>query len=421
MEGSYWIFIILALVLSAFFSGMEIAFVTASRFKVELENKSGSYLANMLLPFFNRPARFIGTMLLGNNVALVVYGMLMAALLDPFIAEFTGNRALILLIQTLVSTLIILVFAEFLPKTIFRLNSNGLLKVFSIPLWVIYVVLWVPSVLIIGVSELVLRIFFRVKVSQSEATFGKVDIDHYLDQYSAKHVPEEEVEHEIQIFKNALDFENVKARECMVPRTEIVALSIDESVEELRDTFVRTGLTKIMIYRNTIDNIIGYAHSFEMFKQPDAIKNILLPVSIVPESMAAQEVMEMLISQHRSIAVVVDEFGGTSGILTIEDVMEEIFGEIEDEHDQEVLHEEDLGNGEFRFAARLEVDYLNEEYDLKIPEAEDYETIGGYVISEFGRIPEVNEYFSTDSFSVYVEEVSENRIEMLKFKVHNGD
>lgn len=421
MEGSYWIFIILALVLSAFFSGMEIAFVTASRFKVELENKSGSYLANMLLPFFNRPARFIGTMLLGNNVALVVYGMLMAALLDPIIAKFISNRALILLIQTLVSTLIILVFAEFLPKTIFRLNSNGLLKVFSIPLWIIYVVLWVPSVMIIGISELVLRLFFRVKVSQSEATFGKVDIDHYLDQYSAKHVPEEEVEHEIQIFKNALDFENVKARECMVPRTEIVALSIDETVEQLRDTFVRTGLTKIMIYRDTIDNIIGYAHSFEMFKQPDAIKNILLPVSIVPESMAAQEVMEMLIGQHRSIAVVVDEFGGTSGILTIEDVMEEIFGEIEDEHDKEVLHEEDLGNGEYRFAARLEVDYLNEEYDLKIPEAEDYETLGGYVISEFGRIPEVDESFTTDAFTVYVEEVSENRIEMLKFRVRNVD
>lgn len=422
MESSYWIFIILALILSAFFSGMEIAFVTANRFKVELDTKSGNFFANLINPFFKRPSRFIGTMLVGNNVALVIYGMLMAALLNPMIARFTSNAAITLLTQTIVSTIIILVFAEFLPKTIFRINANGTLKLFAIPLWVIYVLLWVPTIIIIGISEVLLRLVFRVKISESDSSFGKVDIDHYLEQYDTKEIPEEEIEHEIQIFKNALDFGNVKARACMVPRTEIVALDIESEIQDLIGTFVSTGLSKIIIYRDSIDNIIGYVHSYELFKNPDSIKSILLPVSIVPESMAASDVMEMLISQHRTIAVVVDEFGGTSGILTIEDVMEEIFGEIEDEHDREVLMEKQLDENTFDFAARLEIDYLNEKYNLGLKDSDEYETLGGMLVSEFERIPDVAEKLVVDDLEVTIKGVTDNRVEWVTIrKIHNAD
>lgn len=397
---------------SAFFSGIEIAFVSSNKLKIELDKKLGFWPAKIYSSFIQNEAKFITAMLLGNNIALVIYGIVMGELLEPKIAQYITSDILILLVQTVISTLIILVTAEFLPKVTFRINPNRTLALFAVPVVIVYGVLYVFVSFTLWLSELLMKYILRVETDQTNVAFNLVDLDHYVKEATAER-DQEELENEIQIFQNALEFGSTKARECMVPRTEIVALENTESIDVLRETFIETGLSKIIIYRDNIDNVIGYVHSYELFKRPDAITKILLPISIVPESMAASEVLELLIKQKRSIAVVVDEFGGTSGLLTIEDVVEEIFGEIEDEHDKEELVEVKLNELEFRFAARLEVDYLNEEYDLNLPESSEYETLGGLIINHYERIPSEGETVNLDYYLLKVEKVSDKRIECV--------
>ncbi len=422
MESYVWITILLTLVFSAYFSGMEIAFVTANKFKIELDAKQGDFLSAILSRFLKHPSRFIGAMLVGNNIALVIYGIFMAQVLEPQIAYLTANESLILLIQTIISTLIILLTAEFLPKTVFRINPNLILRFFAIPTGILYSILLIPMFIIIGISELILKYVFRLGNEVEDLNFGRIDLEHYLRDATERNDEEqEEMDHEIQIFQNALDFSKVKARECMVPRTEVTALEVEQSIEKLREVFIESGYSKVLIYRDNIDNIIGYVHSFELFKKPESIKSILMPVLIIPQSMSANEILEMFITQRRSVAVVVDEFGGTSGILTIEDVIEEIFGEIEDEHDKEELIEEKISEKEYLFSARLEIDHLNDVYKLDLPEGDNYETLAGLVISEHESIPKSDTVIELEEYKLTVVKVSENRIELIRLEIKKDD
>jgi CBS domain containing-hemolysin-like protein len=420
MESDQLGIILISLLLSAFFSGVEIAFVSANKLKVELDKKAGNIAARVYSVFMQKPATFITTMLLGNNIALVVYGIKMGDLLDPVFLSLLPNPALVLLVKTIVSTLIILVTAEFLPKAIFQINPNRTLNVFIIPVVLVYYglypLVWFVTKLSDGILELI-----GIPKEEQQPLFGIVDLDHFVREATSGASNEDEIENEVQIFRNALDFSAVKARDCMIPRTEIVAFDLEDPVDELWRTFIDTGLSKIVIYRDNIDNVIGYVHSAELFKQPEAIKNILLPISIVPESMSGSEVLELLISQKRSMAVVVDEFGGTSGLVTMEDVVEEIFGEIEDEHDVETLIEVVLDENTFKFSARLEIDYLNETYKLNLPESEEYETLAGLIISHHESIPEEDELIRIENYSFKILGVSDRRIDLVQLHYSPAD
>lgn len=410
----YLILIPITLLLSAFFSGMEIAFISANKLKIEVDSKAGNFLAKMIGFFVKRPSKYIGTMLVGNNIALVVYGILMGSLLDPKIAVYISNNALTLFISTVISTLIILVTAEFLPKVIFRINPNAALSFFAVPVWIFFIVLYIPVFLIIGISELILKYIFKVDLSNQELNFAKIDLDHFIEE-SYSNVEGDQMENEVHIFRNALDFfSEVKARDCMIPRTEIAAIEVNASIDELTKILIESGRSKILVYKENIDEIIGYIHSFELFKEPKNINSILRPVLIVHESQEADEIMKQLISERKSIAVVVDEFGGTSGILTLEDIIEEIFGDIEDEFDSEDLIEIKLSDTEYELSARLEIDYLNDKYNLNLPESEDYETLGGLITSLHESIPNKNEIIRLEGLVFKIKEVSNSRIETIK-------
>ena len=409
-----WVIIIISLVLSAFFSGMEIAFVSANKLKVELDKKSGRYYAKLLGGVLQSPARFIATMLVGNNISLVVYGVMMAKLLEHRISIYTQSDLVILLVQTIISTLIILVTAEFFPKAFFRINPNRFLNVFALPLTFFYYLLAPIVRLTIFLSEKGLRLM-GASLVENNPVFGKVDLEEYLEEYSSN-VDSNEMDVEVQMLQNALDFSKVKVRECMIPRTEIVAVEMDSAIENLLQIFIDTKLSKVLIYNESIDQVIGYAHSSEMFKSPESIKAILLPIPIVPESMLANELLELFIKERKAVAVVVDEFGGTSGMVTIEDVMEEIFGEIEDEHDEHSSVEEQLADGSFCFSARLEVDYLNEKYGFNLPILEEYETLGGLIIHHYESIPNKAEEIHIGNYQFKIAEASETRIEQVLLK-----
>ena len=411
MEIIDLVVIFITLLFSAFFSGMEIAFVSSSKLKIEVENKEGKLAAKIYSKFLKKESNFIGAMLVGNNVALVMYGVLMAKILEPWLDLFITSGIAVLLIQTLISTLIVLVSAEFLPKTIFRINPNRTLNLFCIPVWILYNVLRPIVFVTIGLSNLILRLALKAEIKEDKPVFGKVDLDDYLQQILDQSKPEEELDSEVQIFQNALGFSDVKARECMVPRTEIVAIEINAEISDLKSKFIETGLSKILVYKDNIDNIIGYTKSFDLFRKPDTLKNIIIPISIVPETMPANETLDIFINKKKGIAVVVDEFGGTSGMITLEDLVEEIFGEIEDEHDKEVYTEQELGNGIFKFSARLEIDYLNEKYKLGIPDSDEYETLAGYIINNHESIPEKGEAIVIKNFQFEVLSVSQNRID----------
>lgn len=421
MDSLYWGVILSSLVFSAFFSGMEIAFVSANKLKVELDGKQGDFLAKIVSNFFKKPSKFIGAMLVGNNIALVVYGIYMAKVLEPEIEKIVGNESLLLIVQTIISTVIILITAEFLPKTLFRINPNNMLRIFALPLLILYYLLLIPMLIVIGISEALLKVFSPNIKLQEDIDFGRVDLEYYVKEGTEYYEDQEEIDHEIQIFQNALDFSKVKARECMIPRTEVIAMELDDSIDHLTEKFIETGLSKILIYRDSIDNIIGYTHSFELFKKPDSIKSILLPIPIIAISMPANEILEVFIEQRKTIAVVVDEFGGTSGIITIEDIIEEIFGEIEDEHDKEELVENKLSENEYLLSARLEVDYLNDEYNLNLPESDNYETLAGCIIDVHESIPTLDEEITSDRFVFTVKKVYENRIDLVHLKVLDAD
>lgn len=414
--------IIASLILSAFFSGMEIAFVSSNRLKIELDKKLGLFPAKIYSYFHKHQSKFISTLLLGNNVALVVYGIFMATLLESpiqrsfqFIPSESLVNILVLLTQTILSTAVILVFAEFLPKILFRINPNQKLDFFTAPVLIIcgplFIVVWLVFAMIAYALKL-----FNVSFEESEYAFGRVDLDHYVKEAASSSSDETELDNELQIFQNALDFSSIKARECMIPRNEITAHEFNDSVEALTKTFNDSGFSKILIYKESIDNVIGYVHSFELFKRPTAIKSILRPISIIPETTTADKVLQTLIEQKRNVALVVDEYGGTSGMLTLEDIVEEIFGEIEDEHDQEDLIESEHDDGSYHFSARLEIDYLNESYNLDLKESEEYETLAGLIISATEDIPSIGDVIDLDGYEAEILKVSGHKIEEVSLR-----
>ncbi|MGV6860553.1 MAG: hemolysin family protein [Putridiphycobacter sp.] len=404
------IFIISTLIASAFFSGIEIAFVSANRLKIELDKNQGSFSGKILAYFVKHESKFISAMLLGNNVALVLYGIFMAKALEPFIENWIPNEAAILLIQTILSTLLVLVTAEFLPKAIFSINPNKTLTVFTPIIIVVYGLLFVPTFITSSISNLFLKLF-RVDVSDSEQAFTKIDLDDYVRDINDRIEDEAEMINEIQILHNALNFNTIKVRDCMVPRTEITALSKEASIEELKQLFIETGLSKIIIYKENIDDIIGYVHAFELFKKPKSIKQILLPISYFPEASLIQNSLEEFTKQKRSIAVVVDEFGGTSGLITVEDIIEEIFGEIEDEHDSEYLVEQKLDEHTYRFAARHEIDYINDKYGTELETNDEYTTIAGFILNQLEDIPKKGESFIFNDCKIEITKVSNTKVE----------
>ena len=405
------IIIIASVLLSAFFSGMEIAYVSSNKLKLELDKQSNSIVARLLQKILHSPSKYIATMLVGNNISLVVYGITMAEILEPKIEIYTQSSFLVLLIQTLISTLVILITAEFLPKAFFRLNPNRFLKILILPLSFFHYILAPLVSITLFLSRKGLRLFGLVLVEDSPI-FGKVDLEEYLK----LHTNESEYKNldvEVQILQNALDFSNIKVRECMLPRTEIVAIELSKPIEDLLKIFIDTKLSKVLIYQENIDTIIGYAHSNEMFKSPKDIKSILIPIPYVPESMMANDMLELFIKERKGVAVVVDEFGGTSGMLTIEDVVEEILGEIEDEHDSEKDLEIKVDEANYRFSARLEIDYLNDKYHFDLPKSEEYETLGGLLISQLEEIPEKDTEITLENYTITIDEVSKTKIEAV--------
>jgi CBS domain containing-hemolysin-like protein len=406
-----WIIIFSSVLLSAFFSGMEIAYISSNKLKLELDKQSNSIVARLLQKILHSPSKYIATMLVGNNISLVVYGITMAQILEPKIEIYTQSSFLVLLIQTLISTLIILVTAEFLPKAFFRLNPNRFLKILVVPLYLFHFLLGPIVSVTLFLSKRGLKLFGLVLVEDSPV-FGKVDLEEYLKLHTNE-AEYKNLDVEVQILQNALDFSSVKVRECMLPRTEIVAIEVSKPIEDLLKIFIDTKLSKVLIYKDNIDKIIGYAHSNEMFKSPQNIKSILIPISYVPESMMANDMLELFIKERKGVAVVVDEFGGTSGMLTIEDVVEEILGEIEDEHDSEKDLEIKIDDLNYRFSARLEIDYLNDKYHFDLPRSEEYETLGGLLISQLEEIPEKNTEIYIGNYTIVVEEVSDTKIESV--------
>ena len=411
-------FIILScLVLSAFFSGMEIAFVSANRIELAIDKQKGGFVSVLLKKITQNPSRFIATMLVGNNIALVAYGIFMG---DRITALFFQDSALqsgqdfsILLYQTLISTMIILITAEFLPKVFFQLYANRLLKFFLLPTTFFYYLLAPISRTIIILTDGVIKRFFQVETDRVQLSFSKVELGDYIEEQIEQSLDKDNLDSEIQIFQNALEFSDVKVREAMVPRAEIIAVAQDTSIKELQKLFVSTGLSKILIYRNTLDDIIGYVHAFEMFKQPKNLKSILLPMAQVHEPMPVNQALKVLTKQRKSIAVVIDEYGGTAGIVTLEDIVEELFGEIEDEHDSVAHFEKKRDENTYEFSARLEVDYLNQTYDLGLPENEFYETLGGMIVFHTEDIPDKGAVIEIDDFLITVVKVSSTKIERL--------
>jgi putative hemolysin len=422
---SYWpLIIFLSLIASAFSSGMEIAFITANKLKIELDKKQGVFASNIIGHFINKPKLFIATMLIGNNAALVVYGIYMGEVIEhavlnsfPLFANSIGEFGVVLT-QTILSTIIVLVFAEFIPKAIFSINPNRWLNMMAIPLAIWYAVLYLFAWIVTGISDMFIRLVVRKEIKDEVVEFGRIDLDHYLEQATGNIDQSKAIDHEIQIFQNALDFSNLKARDCLVPRNEIVAIEITDSIDNLRKRFIETRLSKILVFRDSIDHIIGYVHSYELFKKPGHIQHILRPISIIPEPMQAYEILEMFIKQKKQVAVVVDEFGGTAGMITMEDIVEEIFGEIEDEHDKEETTEIQHADGTFDFSARLEIDYLNNKYNLELPENQEaYDTLGGLLLFLRGDIPEENETITQGSYTFTPLKVSETRIELVKVTI----
>jgi len=409
------IIIIIAILLSAFFSGMEIAFVSANKMHIELEKKKESFLAKVLVKLTEKPSKFITTMLVGNNIALVVYGYFMGELLMPFLKPFLINDFLILLVQTLISTIIILVTAEFIPKAIFRIFANESLKIFAIPTYIFFLLFYVVSEFIMHISNFVLRVFFNTKEDDIQLAFTKAELGDYINEQLE--ISDEEIDSEIQIFQNALEFHNVRAREAMIPRTDIVAIDVTDTVTNLKDLFIESGLSKIMVYKGSLDDVIGYIHAFELFKNPKNIRSILLPIETVPETMMINDILDELTKKQKSVSLVIDEYGGTSGLITIEDIIEELFGDIEDEHDSIELLDKKINDREFELSARLEVDYVNESYDLTLPENDAYETIGGLIVDIAEKIPQRGEIIDIDNFQFTILEVSSSKIENVYLKV----
>ena len=405
--------IFISLLFSAFFSGMELAFLSSNRLKIEVDKSKGTFLSKVYSIFYQNESKIIAFILLGNNISLVIYGISAAVILEPVIQGWgITSDSLILLLQTLFSTILVLVAAEFIPKSIVQFNPNRSLKIGTFPLFILYIILFIPTHVILAFSWIILKTFgYDQKTNQK--VFSKVDLEHFVDELSERIDSEEVSTDDMTLLRNALDFSRVKARDCMIPRTEIISVDINDSLNSVMDLFIAKGLSKIIIYRDSIDNIIGYVHSYDMFKSPKSIKQILLPINYVPSVITGEELLEKFTEQSGNIAIVTDEYGGTAGMVTLEDVIEEIFGEIEDEHDQDEHLEEKISDTHFRFSARIEIDYINEQYQLKIPESEEYETLGGLVLYKLAYIPDKNSKLKIQGFTFVVEEVTDRRIETV--------
>ena len=409
------IIILTTLVLSAFFSGFEIAYVSSNKVHLEILKKQEGVIANVLTKLTRKPSKLLATMLVGNNVALVVYGFEMGKVMTALLPDFFQN----VLWHTIISTLIILITAEFMPKVFFQIYANQLLKLFTIPAYFFYLLFYPLSSLVMWISDFVLRVFFKTKGDYVPLSFTKVELVDYISEQLENVPKKEEMDSEVQMFQNALEFSGVKAREIMIPRTEIVAVELNESIENLIATFVSSGFSKILIYNENIDDILGYVHSFDMFKKPKNIKEVLIPIVNIPETIQINEVLNILTRKRKSMAVVLDEYGGTSGIVTLEDIVEELFGEIEDEQDKDNFIEEQLSETEYLFSARLEVEYLNETYHLEIPESEEYETLGGFIVLRNEGIPTQGELIQIPPFSFVIEACSQTKIETVRLVVNN--
>ncbi len=409
--------IILTLIFSFFFSGIEIAFLSANKLQLELQGKQGTLSGRIYSKFLKKPSMFIGTTLIGNTIALVLYGIFMAKLLEPYLViwlpETIANEATVLIVQTLIATSLVLVTAEFLPKSLFLINPNRMLSTLALPFNILYYVLYPLVYFIMQLSRLVITRIIRTEYSDEKPVFGLTDLNHYLkNMHRVKH-ENEDIELDKKIFHNALEFKTVKVRECMIPRTEIVAVDVQEGIEKLRETFVESGHSKILVYKGSIDEVIGYCHSSELFKKPDRIEEILTPIIMVPETILANDLMIRFINERKSLAVVLDEFGGTAGLVSMEDVIEEIFGEIEDEHDEDSLIEQQLDAHTWLLSARHEVDYLNDTYQWNLPTG-DYETLGGLILSYLEDLPKPGESIEISPFVFTVQSTLDNRIETVK-------
>ena len=411
------VIILTTLVLSAFFSGFEIAYVSSNKVHIEILKKQEGLIANILTRLTYRPSKLLATMLVGNNVALVMYGFEMGKVMTLLLPPFFQN----VVWHTIISTLIILITAEFMPKVFFQIYANQLLKLFAVPAYFFYLLYYPFSSFIIWISDFVLRVFFKTKGDYVPLSFTKVELVDYISEQMGNAPKKEEVDAEVQMFQNALEFSGVKAREIMIPRTEIVAVDLNETIENLIATFVSSGFSKILIYNENIDDIVGYVHSFDMFKKPKTIKEVLIPVVTIPETIQINEVLNLLMRKRKSMAVVLDEYGGTSGIVTLEDIVEELFGEIEDEHDKDKFIEEKISDDEYLFSARLEVDYINETYHLNLPESEEYETLSGLIVLHTEEIPTQGETISLPPFVFSIEACSQTRIETVRIFIKEND
>jgi len=412
--------IIIAMIFSAFFSGMEIAFIASNKLRIELDKKQGAFGSQVIQFFTGNPGQYIATMLIGNNIALVIYGLFFSRLLSPLLMPLIGSDLAVLMLNTVISTALILLMGEFLPKTIFVISPNFFLQLLSIPAMFFFVIFYPVSKLTLAASNFLLSIFFGIRGNRREQenmVFSRVDLGHLLN-LSDQGAEESQPDHQnIRIFRNALDFSNVKLRECMVPRTEIDAVESRSKVADLKERFIETGHSRILVYQDTIDNIIGYFELKDIFRDPPDIISCVRKLAIVPETMAANKLLKLFFDEKKNVALVVDEFGGTSGMVTIEDILEEIVGDIEDEHDTYELTEKVISPAEYVLSGRIEIDYLNETYNLGLPEEDDYETLAGMILFYHGSIPVCNETIRIRNFVFRVIKVTATRVELINLKI----
>ena len=402
--------IIISLIFSAFFSGMEIAYISSNKISIEIEKKKTGFISSIIKILTRKPSKFITTMLVGNNISLVIYGFTMGALLTR---EFDLN----LINQTLVSTFIILITAEFLPKVFFQIYSLKFFKIFILPAYFFYIVFYFISDFVIWISDIFLKIFFKSKGDNKQMLFSKDELGHYINEQMDAVEKDQEIDSEVQIFQNALEFSELKSRDVMIPRIELVAVEIHDYISKLKSLFISSGYSRILIYNSSIDDVLGYAHSSDLFNKPKTIKSILMPVEFIPEAMLIKDVLNLLTAKRRTIAIVLDEYGGTSGMMTIEDIVEELFGEIDDEFDNNELIERKVSDNEYEFSARIEVDYLNENYKLHLPVSEEYETLGGLIVNSTEEIPTVKEEIRVGNFLFKILDVSNTRINLVSLKI----
>ena len=415
------IYLLIAMALSAFFSGMEIAFVSVDKLRFEMEKKPG-IISSILSYFFHHSNNFISTMLVGNTIVLVVYGMLMAQIIEThWLAGIPMNQFALLLIETVISTLIILVVGEFLPKTLFKINPNLMMKVFAVPLYLFYIILYPISKFSSGLSYIFLRLFgMDLNKDVSDKAFGRVDLDYFVTSSIENAENEDELDTEVKIFHNAMDFSSVKIRDCIVPRTEIVAVDVADPMSKLMNEFIESGISKVIVYDGNIDNIVGYIHSSEMFRNPTDWHKSIKKIPIVPETMSAHKLMSIFMQEKKSIAVVVDEFGGTSGIVSLEDLVEEIFGDIEDEHDNTSYICKQVGENEYLLSGRMEIEKVNETLDLDLPESDDYLTVAGLILDVYQSFPKLHDVVTIGKYEFKMIKMTATKIEIIRLKVNEN-